>query len=68
MKLLFEKIFFKGGNHGTENKRYLPNMSGGKNQLEDGSYPKNTINCLVDNKLKELAEGLYKFGKEEEDS
>jgi lon-related putative ATP-dependent protease len=38
------------------------------NHLKDGGYPKGTINCLVDNKLKELAEGLYTFAKEEEDS
>jgi ATP-dependent Lon protease len=29
----------------------------------DGSYPKDTINYLVDNKLKDLAEGLTRFGK-----
>jgi lon-related putative ATP-dependent protease len=31
----------------------------------DGSYPKGTINGLVNEKLKELAEGLKKFGEEE---
>ncbi|MEA3546284.1 MAG: AAA family ATPase [Thermodesulfobacteriota bacterium] len=45
----------------------LTGMAAGK-YLEDGSYPENTINYLVDNKLKELAEGLHQFGKEEEDS
>ncbi len=30
---------------------------------DDGSYPKNTINYLVDKKLKDLAEGLTRFGK-----
>ena len=29
----------------------------------DGTYPKGTINALVNQKLKELAEGLTKFGK-----
>ncbi len=31
---------------------------------DDGSYPKDTINCLVDKKLKDLAEGLTRFGKD----
>jgi lon-related putative ATP-dependent protease len=31
----------------------------------DGAYPKGTINALVNQKLKELAEGLKKFGDEE---
>jgi ATP-dependent Lon protease len=31
----------------------------------DGTYPKGTINGLVNEKLKELAEGLKKFGEEE---
>jgi len=31
----------------------------------DGTYPKGTINDLVDQKLKGLAEGLKKFGEEE---
>jgi ATP-dependent Lon protease len=31
----------------------------------DGTYPKGTINGLVNGKLKELAEGLKKFGEEE---
>jgi lon-related putative ATP-dependent protease len=31
----------------------------------DGSYPKGTINALVNEKLKDLAEGLKKFGDEE---
>jgi ATP-dependent Lon protease len=32
----------------------------------DGTYPKGTVNDLVDRKLKELAEGLKNFGKNEE--
>ena len=32
----------------------------------DGTYPKGTINALVNDKLRELAEGLKKFGAEEE--
>ena len=32
----------------------------------DGTFPKETINYLVNEKLKELAEGLKKFGEEEE--
>lgn len=32
----------------------------------DGTYPKGTINAMVNDKLKELAEGLKKFGGEEE--
>jgi predicted ATP-dependent protease len=32
----------------------------------DGLYPKGTINHLVNEKLKALAEGLKKFGGEEE--
>jgi ATP-dependent Lon protease len=32
----------------------------------DGAYPKGTINYLVDQKLKELAEGIKKFGEGEE--
>jgi ATP-dependent Lon protease len=32
----------------------------------DGTYPKGTINDLVNEKLKSLAEGLKKFGEEEE--
>lgn len=31
--------------------------------LKDGTYTKRSIHYLVDNKLKELAEGLYKFGE-----
>jgi len=45
----------------------LTDMEAGK-QLDDGGYPENTINSLVDNKLLELAEGLIQFGKEEDDS
>lgn len=33
----------------------------------DGTYPKGTINYLVNEKLKELAEGLKKFGEKEEE-
>lgn len=33
---------------------------------KDGSYPKATINHLVDQKLRELAEGLKNFGDKEE--
>jgi lon-related putative ATP-dependent protease len=32
----------------------------------DGTYPKGTINHLVNERLKDLAEGLGKFGKEDE--
>jgi predicted ATP-dependent protease len=32
----------------------------------DGTYPKGSINYLVNEKLKSLAEGLKKFGEEEE--
>jgi len=31
---------------------------------EDGKYPEDSINFLVDKKLRELAEGLQKFGEE----
>lgn len=31
----------------------------------DGTYPKGTINYLVDQKLRELAEGLKRFGEED---
>jgi lon-related putative ATP-dependent protease len=34
----------------------------------DRSYPKDTINYLVDERLKKLAEGLSNFGKDEEDN
>lgn len=33
---------------------------------EDGTYPEGTINYLVDQKLRDLAEGLKKFGEKEE--
>ena len=33
----------------------------------DGTYPKNSINFLVDNKLRTLAEGLKNFGKEDDE-
>jgi predicted ATP-dependent protease len=32
----------------------------------DGAYPEGSINYLVDQKLKALAEGLKKFGEKEE--
>jgi ATP-dependent Lon protease len=35
---------------------------------EDGTFPKGTINYLVNERLKALAEGLGKFGKEEENN
>jgi ATP-dependent Lon protease len=60
----FHVYAIKTINEGIE---ILTGMTAGK-QLKDGSYAKGTINALVDNKLKELAEGLYKFGKEEDDS
>jgi hypothetical protein len=34
---------------------------------DDGQYPEGTINDLVDRKLRELAEGLMKFGKSAKD-
>lgn len=34
---------------------------------EDGTYPEGTINALVDNRLRQLAEDMHKFGKEEEE-
>jgi predicted ATP-dependent protease len=34
----------------------------------NGSYPENTINYLVNERLKGLAEGLSRFGKGEEDT
>jgi lon-related putative ATP-dependent protease len=34
-------------------------------QQADGKYPEGTINCLVDRKLVELAEGIQKFGAPE---
>jgi lon-related putative ATP-dependent protease len=34
-------------------------------QKDDGSYPRGTINYLVNGKLKELAEGFEKFGEKE---
>lgn len=45
----------------------LTGVSAGE-KIADGSYPENTINFLVDKKLKELAEGLKQFGAEEEKS
>jgi len=43
----------------------LTDKKAGEKQ-SDGSFPKGTINYLVNEKLKELAEGLKKFGEEEE--
>lgn len=34
----------------------------------DGAYPKGTINALVNDRLKELAEGFKKFGEEEKNN
>ena len=48
-----------------EGMEILTGKAAGK-QLKDGRYTAKSINYLVDNKLKELAEGLYKFGKNEE--
>jgi ATP-dependent Lon protease len=45
----------------------LTGKAAGKH-LKDGSYSARSINYLVDNKLKELAEGLYKFGKKDEEN
>ncbi|RLB74848.1 MAG: ATP-dependent protease, partial [Deltaproteobacteria bacterium] len=42
----------------------LTDIKAGERQ-EDGSYPKGTINFLVDKKLRDLAEGLKRFGEEE---
>ncbi|UCF72084.1 MAG: AAA family ATPase [Deltaproteobacteria bacterium] len=43
----------------------LTDKKSGEKQ-SDGTYPKGTINYLVNEKLRELAEGLKKFGEEEE--
>jgi ATP-dependent Lon protease len=43
----------------------LTGMPAGKIKA-DGTYPKGTINDLVNEKLKSLAEGLKEFGEEEE--
>jgi lon-related putative ATP-dependent protease len=43
----------------------LTGMPAGKIKA-DGTYPKGTINNLVNEKLKSLAEGLKEFGEEEE--
>lgn len=43
----------------------LTDMQAGE-RMEDGTFPEGTINFLVDSKLADLAEGLHKFGKEEE--
>ena len=45
----------------------LTGMAAGERRA-DGTYPEGTINFLVDQKLKELAEGLKKFGAEEEEA
>lgn len=42
----------------------LTNKKAGE-QKKDGSYPKGTINYLVNEKLKDLAEGFEKFGEKE---
>lgn len=34
---------------------------------KDGTYPKNTINALVDERLKDLADELIAYGKDEDD-
>lgn len=34
---------------------------------QDGTYPKGTINALVDERLRELAEGLKNFGEEDKE-
>jgi len=41
----------------------LTDAEAGERQA-DGTYPENTINCLVNRKLQELAEGLSKFGED----
>jgi lon-related putative ATP-dependent protease len=43
----------------------LTGKASGEKQ-SDGTYQQGTINDLVDKKLRELAEGLQKFGKEDE--
>ncbi|HDL08059.1 MAG TPA: ATP-dependent protease, partial [Desulfobacteraceae bacterium] len=43
----------------------LTGKSAGKRK-DDGNYPEGTINYIVDQKLKKLAEGLKKFAAEEE--
>lgn len=45
----------------------LTGTSAGKRK-KDGTYPKTTIYGLVDAKLRELAEELQKFGKDDEDN
>ncbi len=44
----------------------LTDKKAGEKQ-SDGTYPKGTINFLVNEKLRELAEGLKKFGEKEEE-
>jgi lon-related putative ATP-dependent protease len=43
----------------------LTNNKAGERKA-DGTYPKGTINYLVDQKLRDLAEGLKRFGEKEE--
>jgi ATP-dependent Lon protease len=42
----------------------LTGKPAGKRKV-DGSYPKGSVNDLVDQKLRQLAEGLSKFGKDD---
>jgi predicted ATP-dependent protease len=44
----------------------LTGQEAGERQ-EDGSYPENTVNFLVNEQLKELATKLKAFGKEDSD-
>lgn len=43
----------------------LTDMAAGE-CLKNGKYPKKSINYLVDKKLQELAEGIFKFGEDKE--
>ncbi|MBL4902586.1 MAG: AAA family ATPase [Desulfocapsa sp.] len=45
----------------------LTGMTAGKCS-KNGNYPKKSIHFLVDKKLKELAEGMFKFGEDKENS
>ncbi len=45
----------------------LTGMTAGE-RGEDGAYPQGTINYLVDEKLKKMAEGLRNFGKDRKNS
>lgn len=58
----FHVYFVKSIDEGIE---ILTDKKAGEKQ-SDEIYPKGTINYLVDKKLRELAEGLKKFGVEEE--